>query len=206
MQRIELPPGAENPNGPDFYRANLAGLGSADVNRRRSAALVLSRAQPKQLRNEITKALEPLLHDSDDMVRVYSVKAIGVWSTGDVVPIAIDALKDADPMVRNSAIEILDLHKDPRAIEPLVAVLSDSSSTDAAQCLIHMGSTVENAVLVHFDNGNTSAKRFIIEILGAVATKKGIAKLRKIASDESDFASSSEAKRALEERGEQGAD
>ena len=40
---------------------------------------------------------------------------------------------------------------------------------------------MEDAVLAHYDNANNVAKYAIIEILGAVATEKGVAKLREIA-------------------------
>ena len=205
-QNIDLPPGAMNPYDPDFYRVNLAELRSADVNHRRIALLNLSHAQPNQLREEIAKALELLVNDSDVFVRRKSLETLSVWSTGDIVPIAICALKDPDMMVRGSAIEILEKRKDPRAIEPLVALLSDPSNPDAAECLEQMGSTVEDAVLAAFDKGNNNAKRLIIQILGAVATEKGIAKLRKIAADKSDFSLSVLAKHALRRRGEQNVD
>ena len=167
------PPGAENPSDPEFYRVNLAELRSSDVNRRRFAVVRLSRAQPKELREEISKALESLVNDSDVIVRAGSLAALTVWSTGDIVPIAIDALKDPNVMVRSCAIEILEQHNDARAVEPLVALLSDPMNGRAAHCLERMGPMVEDAVLAHFDGGNDTAKRSIVQILGGRGNGKG---------------------------------
>ena len=154
----------------------------------------LAQAQPKELREEISKALESLVNDSNVFVRAGSLAALTVWSTGDIVPIAIGALKDSNIMVRSCAIGVLEQHKDARAIEPLVALLSDPMNGRAAHCLERMGPMVEDAVLAHFDGGNDTAKRFIVQILGAVATEKGIAKLRQIAADKSNMSLASRAK------------
>ena len=134
-------------------------------------------------------------------MRAGSLAALTVWSTGDIVPIAIDALKDPNVMVRSCAIEILEQHHDARAAEPLVALLSDPMNGRAAHCLERMGSMVEDALLAHFDAGNDTAKRSIIHILGAVATEKGIAKLREIAADKSNLSLASQARVALMRRG-----
>jgi hypothetical protein len=198
---IYLPPAMRNPNDPQFYRTILAELRSSDLNRRRMAVFMLTHVEPKELRDEISKALEPLASDSDDTLRSQSLEALDVWSTGDIVPIAIRGLKDSSIMVRHTAIEVLGHRKDPRAIEPLVELLSDQMGSSAAECLQHLGPKVEDAVLARYDNGNDDAKRLIIEILGAVATEKGIAKLRQIAADRSNFFLSSEAKNSLRRRG-----
>jgi hypothetical protein len=197
-----MPPGLTNPNNPEFYRAVLAELRSSDVNHRRIAVTLLSHVPPKELREEIVKALEPLVHDSDETLRCESLKALDVWSTGDIVPIAIEALGDRDTWVRDGAIAVLAKRKDPRAIEPLIALLSDPMNSDAAGCLEQLGPKVEDAVLARYDGGNNHARRFIIQILGAVATEKGIAKLRQIAADKSDFSSAAYARHMLMRRGE----
>jgi hypothetical protein len=202
MGPMSLPPGVVNPNDPDFYRKILAELQSSDVNHRRMAVMLVAQVPPKELREEIANALETLAKDSDDMVRSQSLRAIDVWSTGDIVPIAIHALDDSNTMVRDSAIAVLDHRKDRRAIEPLVALLSDFMNWQAAKCLEHMGAMVEDALLASYDGGNDNAKRSIIGILRAVATEKGIAKLRKIAADKSNFSLSSRARQALRMRGE----
>jgi hypothetical protein len=196
-----LPPGAFDANDPEFYRKMLAELRSTDVNHRRVAVAVLSHVEPKELREEITKAIEPLVNDSDDIVRSQSLAALDVWSS-DVVPIAIRALDDSSDFVRNSALEILERRKDSRAIEPMIALLSDPMNMRVAKCLEQMGSQVEDAVLARYDSGNDHARRFIIQILGAVATEKGLAKLRKIAADKSDRSSAVYARFMLQRRGE----
>jgi HEAT repeat protein len=198
---MRRPSSVFNRNDPEFYRKMLVELRSSDINHRRIAVMVLSHAEPKELREEISKALEPLVHDSDDMLRRSSLEALDIWSTGDIVPIAIDALKDPSVMVRDSACDVLGKHKDGRAIEPVIALLSDSMNGGAERCLEQMGSPVEDAVLAHYDSGNDDAKRSMIQILGAVATEKGLAKLRQIAADESDRALASQARGALFRRG-----
>ncbi len=95
-----------NPNDPEFYRKMLAELRSPDVNHRRIAVMVLQHVEPKELRSEITKALETLMDEPDGSVRDGSLRALDVWST-DVVPIAIRALADSSVLVSNNAIDIL---------------------------------------------------------------------------------------------------
>ncbi len=109
---IDMRPALRNPNDPEFYRTALAELRSADLNHRRAAVAQLIRAQPKELREEIAKALESLMDDSDEMLRSESLMALDVWST-DVVPIAIHAMGDSSVFIRNSAIGILERRKDP---------------------------------------------------------------------------------------------
>jgi HEAT repeat protein len=203
--QIQLPPGASDPSHPDFYRVNLAELRSADANHRMIAAGHLENAKPTQLRSEIVKALEETTHDSDSSVRAASLKALCVWTTDDPVLVAIGALKDPDFLFRNAAVEVLARRKDPRAIEPLIESLSYPSNWAALEYLKQTGPTVEDAVLKHYDGGNDEAKRAVIEILAAVATKRGIAKLREIAAGD-DFMAAAHARMALQRRGESVAD
>jgi hypothetical protein len=197
---FDVPPPLRNPNDPEFYRTALAELRSADLNHRRAAVAQLIRAQPKELREEIAKALEALMDDPDEMLRTECLMALAIWST-DVVPIAIHATRDSSVFIRNSAIGILERRKDPRTIETLVVLLSDPRNMRVAHCLEQMGSQVEDALLARYDSGNEHAKRMIIQILGVVATEKGIVKLREIAADKSDFASAALARMMLRRRG-----
>jgi hypothetical protein len=80
-------------------------------------------------------------------------------------------------------------------------LLSDPRNMRVAHCLEQMGSQVEDALLARYDGGNQHAKRMIIQVLGTVATEKGIAKLREIAADKSDFASAALARMMLRRRG-----
>jgi HEAT repeat protein len=205
MGPMSMPPGVFDLNDPELYRKMLAELRSSDLNRRRLAVAVLAHVEPKEMRQEITKALEPLMGDSDDMLRSECLKALDVWST-DVVPIAIRALGDSGSFVRNTALELLERRKDPRAIEPMIALLSDPMNMRVAKSLEQMGSPVEDAVLARYDSGNDHARRFIIQILGAVATEKGLAKLRQIAADKRDRSSAVFARFMLHRRGETVAD
>ncbi len=112
MGRSDLSPALRNPNDPEFYRTALAELRSADLNHRRAAVAQIIRAQPKELREEIAKALEALMDDPDEILRTESLMALDAWSA-DVVPIAIHATGDASVFVRNSALGILERRKDP---------------------------------------------------------------------------------------------
>lgn len=196
----DMPSEAGNPGHPEFYRVNLTMLQSADIAQRRCALSNLSRAQPNQLRNEISKALESLLHDPDVFVRMHSLNLLGIWSTGDIVPVAIEAINDSNASVSTTALRILGERKDPRAIEPVASLLSGPSPFIAADCLKQMGSMVEDAVLARYKSSSALGKRSIIDILGAVATEKGLARLREIAADESDLASAHQARMMLQVR------
>ncbi len=64
-----------------------------------------------------------------------------------------------------------------------------------------MGPKVEDAVLANYDSSSGFARQRLIEILGTVATEKGIAKLREIAADKSDRNAAAKAQLMLLGRG-----
>jgi HEAT repeat protein len=202
---FDLPPGAADPNHPDFYRVNLAELRSPEAVRRRLAAARLAIAPPKELRDEISAALVSLLGDRDIGVRTNSLQALNTWYTGDVVELAINALEDKSVIVRDAAVQILENRKDPRAIEPLVGLLIDWSDVLIVECLQSFGAKAEDPVLARYNGAGEPLRRAIIEILAEIATEKGIAKLREIAEDRSHPFLQSLAKGALLRRSMRGA-
>lgn len=201
VKHFEPPPGASDPRNPDFYRVNLAELRSSDEMHRRVAAIHLAEAEPKELRGEITKALESLLHDPVEDVRDKILTAYCHWSDGDTLPIVLRAVEDPSFLVHLSAMEILSEKKDPRSAEPLVLILLKNPNMHLASCLEQMGSMVEDSLLRHIDTDNQEARNSIIDILGTVGTKKAVPKLREIAAG-SDFSTSSRAQSALRQLGE----
>jgi HEAT repeat protein len=201
-KRIELPEGANDPNHPEFYRVSLAELRAADADHRQFAAMALERAEPKQLRDEITKALESLLlQDPNVGVRMASLKAFCHWSAGDTLPTIIRLLDDREVAIQMNALEILGKRKDPRAVEPVVLLLLKSPGFQVEQCLTEMGSMVETSLIEHVGMADRDAMASIIKLLGTLGTKKGVTKLREIASG-SDFTAAALARHALTVRGE----
>lgn len=195
-RKIHFPPGATDPQHPDFYRVNLAELRSDDSARRRLALMRLVKADPKELRDEITEVLKSLLDDPKFRLRGYALKAFCRWSADDTLPIVIRALDDDNFSVKNSALDILGERKDPRAIEPLVILLLKPYGFRVASCLEKMGPMVEDPLLEHIDTCDEMTRSSIIRILRTVGTKKSLTKLREIAAGD-DLMAANSARHAL---------
>jgi hypothetical protein len=200
VRNITRPPGADDRDHPDFYRVNLAELRSADSAHRMFALMVLENAEPKQLQEEIAKELQNiLLHDPQVFVRRKCLKVLCHWSGADATPTVIGLLHDSDYPIKSEALEFLAKQKDPRAVEPLVVLLFDSPTFKLEEALKEMGSMVEDSLIKHLSPMIGAKKLPAIRVLGAVATKKGLAELRKIAAS-NDPPAAFEARRILEER------
>ena len=87
-------PEVDDPNSPDFYRRNLADLGTYDRYRRWRAVKRIRQAEPKELRQEIAAALVALLKDVYPPMRQFAAEALAVWGSGQHAPALTEALDD----------------------------------------------------------------------------------------------------------------
>lgn len=173
-------PEATSPLDPNFYKQNLADLRGVDQHRRRSAVQRLKRAEPKELREEITQALLEKLTDSDTFIRRDAVEALGVWGGEEIVPPLIDMLASEDRGLCDKIMELLAQRKDPRALEPMIRLL-DEFGVSADRHLVTMGSMAEGALLEQIEDLKEDGQAKACEVLGQIGTEKSIPKLTELA-------------------------
>jgi len=176
-------PLVSNPRDPRFYKENLAALTGPDKQRSRQALANVKKAEPKELREEIAKAVKSFLLDEDQIMRRDALEAFVAWSTSDVVPVLIQALEDESSFVRDVAIPALAKTKDERAVEPLVERFADDHYR-VAQYLKSMGSVAEKAVAEFLTHEDLRVRRSAVGILKEIGTKETAAGLIKLLDEE----------------------
>ncbi|MCR4412606.1 MAG: hypothetical protein NUV77_09305, partial [Thermoguttaceae bacterium] len=127
-----LPPEATNPTHADYYKANLAELSCPDASRRRDAAERLKNSEPREMKEEIAKALVNLMSDNSPMARRAAMEAWVAWRTTSTTPQAVKILltlaRDPDSSVRGTAFRTLGEVKDPTTVEPVLRLLGEADT------------------------------------------------------------------------------
>jgi hypothetical protein len=159
----------------------LAALKSSNAFHRKDAAERLTQADPKESREQVTKALEPLLEDPDHFTRQAGIKAMGMWGTKDSVPPLLKLLKHPDVFTRRSAIEALGNLKDERAAVPVAECLLDSNTRgEAGKALEAIGPKAEKEVIKFLKHDNIFLRANACGILKIIGTKESIKPLQQI--------------------------
>ena len=133
------------PGEADFIGRALFDLKSSDVSKRKDAARRLVEAIPNDRRDEVAKAMVPLLDDNDGWMRRQACKALGVWGTDEHVEFLIGRINDQDNGVQEEVIQSLGRLKDPRGAKA-IAGLFVKNRRPAKEALIAMGPPAEEAV------------------------------------------------------------
>ncbi len=167
----DMRPIPSNPRDPTFYSGNLAALRSSVNGRQAEALRNLKKAPPKELRDEITEAIKPLLLDKSVSVRQDALEAYVVWSESDVVPELIRALDDSSTTVRNVALDKLAETKDPRAVEPVVALLKTDPYAVERRIKL-LGSVASKAVAEHLLDTDKNVQQTALRILKDIGVPK----------------------------------
>lgn len=182
-------PAVTDPRDPTFYRQNLADLKGSDATRRREAVERLKRAEPKELRQEITQTLKERLATTQGPEREETLEALDVWGGDDFVPTLLDLLKDKDPGFRKKVLGILARRKDPRAILPMVHLLADGNS-GVEEYLPQMGPAAELAILDFLGDLDEAASARACRVLGRIGSERSLPKLTELAKRNSPVVSS----------------
>ncbi|MHB1426064.1 MAG: HEAT repeat domain-containing protein [Gemmataceae bacterium] len=181
--KVDGPPFNADPATKALYR-----LKSTSVRRRAEGARALKDLRTQDRREEIVKALESLLNDSDPSVRQEAILALGVWGTKDSVPLLLKAMSDKD--TRKSVIIALGLLKDERAAEPIAERLEDFFERKEAVVALHrIGPAAEQAVLARLSHPDGQVRMCACDILKVIGTKQSIAALAKVAAAKDFFVS-----------------
>jgi HEAT repeat protein len=97
------------------------------------------------------------------------------WKEAGAIPTFLTLLHDEDPNVRGATLRAVATVKDPRAIEPLVALLGKDDQ--AAAVLTQLGPTSEAALLARFDSADDRVRVTVCRIRGEIG---GMSSLEKI--------------------------
>jgi HEAT repeat protein len=141
------------PGDPNFYRQNCADLTCFDTNRVRGAVERLAQAEPRALRAEIAAAAQTIMRHEDVGIRKTALDVVARYSEGDITPVMLDALQDADSGVRKKAVTYLLEKGDPRSYESLAGVIAKDRSlaVDALRNSEAVAQALIGALISHQD-------------------------------------------------------
>ncbi len=161
----------------------LADLKSVRAFTKRGAAgrLAHAEATPKH-RDEVSKALLPLLADTDVSTRAAGAKALGTWGNRDAGSALLKLIHDREFSVRWAVFDALVALEDKRAIEPIAKFLATGKDdARAVQTLRDFGFAAEDAVVKLLAENNVGTQREAAQLLKYIGTKKSLRDLEKLA-------------------------
>jgi hypothetical protein len=174
----------------------LADLRGTDDNKRWAAVDKLSKAKVTTRREEVARALNPLLERPNNPHRGSCVAAVTVWGTSENVPVLLPMLGDKDGWARVAVIKALGEIGDERAIEPLAKWLTNwFGRAETSQALQKMGSKAETVVLGYLEHTDAAVRTEACKILAVIGTKRSKPALDKASTDRNPGVAA-EAKRA----------
>lgn len=169
------------PASGDFTDIVLHDLSSTSPQARKAALVRLSRAPANDRREEVAKAVEPILKDPEAFDRTEAAKVLAVWGGPETVPALVKALKDPEVFVRWAVLDALKMLKDPESADAIAdAMKSSPDRGKAVEALREIGTPAEDAVLKCLNSGDTFVRMDACKILADIGTNKSIPALRKL--------------------------
>jgi S1-C subfamily serine protease len=184
-------------------REHLEKIGSATNPSERYVAMSnLGFMEPiAELRDDVSKAIDPYLTSKDRSPRQGALGAVKKWFTEHNVPSLLKLLDSLDDSARRSAIECLGLHsKDPKIAVRIAECLKQSDDRYTAEAALKkMGAVAEDAVLPLLADDDEEVRSAICDVLRETGTAKCIPELEKLAESKSNRSVKSRAESALRE-------
>jgi S1-C subfamily serine protease len=195
------PPPKEEPkvlNDADLTKA-IADLQSTDRNRQRAALGQLAKAKPTARRDEVARALEPILKIDDFFTRKSCLEAIAVWGTKENVPSLIPFVANSNLFLRHAAMTALANLKDERGIEPIARRLIDfSDRAQVSKSLQAFGSKAEKELLKYLKHDDWGIRLEVCRILKVIGSRQSKEALEQATGDSNPLVAH-EAKQAVAE-------
>jgi HEAT repeat protein len=199
-------PSSAKPAKPDNLakaREHLEKIGSATNSSERYLAMSnLGFMEPvAELRDEVSKAIDPYLTSKDSSPRQGALGAVKKWFTEHNVPSLLKLVDSLDDSARRGAIECLGLHsKDPKIAVRIAECLKQSDDRYTAEAALKkMGSIAEDAVLPLLAEDDEEVRSAICDVLRETGTAKCVPELEKLAQSKSNRSVKSRAESALRE-------
>jgi hypothetical protein len=159
----------------------LAMLRSRSVFDQDDAALLLAARKPEEKREEVARALLALVADKRGTASAGVCNALRIWATPETVPGLIARISDNGQFVNAEIVTLLGTLKDPRAAEPLAALLPNFFGKDEAKAaLLNIGRPAESAVIPYLNHQETDVRLSALEILMQIGSKRSILPLRAV--------------------------
>lgn len=152
-----------------------------------------------ELRDEVSKAIDPYLTSKDSSPRQGAIGAVKKWFTEHNVPSLLKLVDSLDDSARRGAIECLGLHsKDPKIAVRIAECLKQSDDRYTAEAALKkMGSIAEDAVLPLLAEDDEEVRSAICDVLRETGTAKCVPELEKLAESRSNRTVKSRAESAL---------
>jgi HEAT repeat protein len=151
-----------------------------------------SQAPVEEDRKAVADALDKLLTDMDQGVRLAGMKALRKWATKDNVPALVEVVKDDAFTIqagelRKLAMQTLGELKDERGAPIVAARLRNFfEREEAARALVAMGPIVEKYVILGLTEPDPVVRQLVCGILAEVGTKASVTALRRTARGDRD--------------------
>lgn len=159
----------------------------------------LVRMQPiDQRRSQVTQAVEPLMRDTNAMLRDAAIRAMGVWGTKDSVPALLKMLDQLDSSIRRNTMEALGKIPDKRGAEAVAKLLpNEADRRDASSSLKAMGQVAEAEVIPLLKHKDKKVRAEACQVLAEIGGKRSVAALKKMLQSDKDSWSRAAAQIAL---------
>jgi len=182
----------------DVITQALFDLKSPNLFTRKAALDRLAIADADNRRDEVLKAVQALLSDSDVFTRQKAIGVYAKWGGKDSVPTLLKLLRHPDPHTRRATMEALANLKDERAVEPIAERLTEGLDRhDASKALQALGSTAELTVLKYLGSPDFPTRLEACKILKVIGTKASVRPLQAVALNRNDFVVAQAAQEAL---------
>jgi HEAT repeat protein len=137
---------------------------------------------PDDRREEVSRAIDPLLRDPDQFTQRAALEALTVWATAENVESLITVLRAGEIFSARSAIVALSKTDDQRAVNAIAAALP-TNTREASQALKSMGAKAEEPTLPYLKWGDSSVRRAACDVLRVVGGAASLKELKKLAKD-----------------------
>lgn len=156
----------------------LADIDSNNEGRMRTGAAMLNGMQPNEHRALVAKKLAAQVAGAKTHLRPPLIRALGVWSSTEDVPMLLRLLQDSDTSTRNEVLDVLGKLGDERgAVAAAQCYLELSTRWHAERALKNLGPVAEKAVQAILNHPDKMMRGAAIRLLQDIGTQESIAAL-----------------------------
>ncbi len=168
------------PAGNQELAGVIADLKSPDPRSRNRALAALTRLNPNpDFQDQIAKGVRQQFVSLDPVTRATAARALGNWGRPEDTPALIGLLNDPQSSVVRAALDALGHHKDPEALDPMLAKASENSLRgNIVSALRVWGPGVEPELLKRLTDQNHDVRFIICQALRDVGTSDSLFPLR----------------------------
>ena len=156
----------------------LAGLKSSDrFTRLRAASALKESGVVPSLRQDVVKALVPLVNDEDLWIREDATEALGVWGGHEEVPVLLQALDEwtEKKWHRSRIFTALALLKDPSSAEAVVARITNREDRIHVPDVIKsIGPSAEPYIWKYLDHPDQDVRQWAYNCIQLAGSEKSI--------------------------------